>query len=169
MTPTRTRPPRPGFTIPELLVAMAVALGIMVILAESFRMGMDFSRFARATGEHMTHLQAAGAILTRDIQAEHFFPEDNKYARGVRLIDQRLDKLTTAGPNANTWTPPKGGFFRIVSPKPTYYQEVPDRIGIGYWMNSANNHALHFTAILLGDTEQNKFAATVTVNGVNNV
>jgi prepilin-type N-terminal cleavage/methylation domain-containing protein len=165
-TPTLLR--RTGFTIPELLVAMAVALGIMVILTESFRMGMDLSRFSRGTGEMMSQLQGAGVILNRDLQLPHFLAESSKPNEGLRLSDQRLDTLPNAyGPALQylPWTPPKAGFFRIVSPQPNGYHEqlgpapVQSADREGFYINTATNHALHFTAIHPGGVDQ--FSALV--------
>ncbi len=154
MTLTRTRRTRTASTLVELLVAMAVSIGIMWILAEAFKMGLDFARHTRSTGQMMTQLTGAGGVITRDLEAEHFLPEEDKPNRGVRLSDQRLDKLTLGG---NNWTPPKGGFFKIVSPIQQF--EVFDREGLA--INTALNHRLHFAAILPGGIEQNLFAATV--------
>jgi hypothetical protein len=157
-----------GFTIPELLVAMAVSLGIMVILTESFRMGMDLSRFSRGTGEMMSQLQGAGVILTRDLQLPHFLPESSKPNEGVRLSDQRLDTLPNSyGPSLQfvPWTPPKAGFFRIVSPRPNGYREQLGPAPLegadreGFFINTASNHALHFTAVHPGGLDQ--FSAMV--------
>lgn len=171
MTVSRTHSPRPGFTIPELLVAMAVSLGIMVVLAESFRMGMDFSRHARSTGEMMGQLQGAGVILTRDLQLPHFTAESTKPNDGLRLSDQRLDTLPNAYQGLTAWTPPKGGFFRIASPRPvgslasSGYQEQLGPLPLqaadreGHFINTATNHALHFTAIHPGGLDQ--FSALV--------
>ena len=125
----------------ELMVAMALSIGIMYILAESFKMGLDFTRNARSTGNMMSQLDSARAVLARDILAEHFLRDENKPNGGVRLSDQRLDFLNNAGAG---WTPPTGGFFRIISPASTFETFDSD----GFAINSARNHALHFTAIL---------------------
>src|SRR4051794_32261918 len=96
----------------ELMVAMALSIGIMWILAESFKMGLDFTRHAHSTGTMMSQLDGARAIMARDLLADHFLPDDNKPNRGLRLSDQRLDWLNNSGAQ---WYPPTGGFFRIIS------------------------------------------------------
>src|SRR5436190_24187662 len=106
MTRTR-RPKRLAFTLVELMVAMALSIGIMWILAESFKMGLDFTRHARSTGEMMNQLNAAGAVFARDLQADHFLRDDNKPNGGVKLSDQRMDQLNSFGQG---WYPPTGGF-----------------------------------------------------------
>src|SRR5690349_13229089 len=109
----RSRSTRPGITLVEMLVAMALALGIMLILTESFKMALDFVRGANATGTLITQLNGAGLALNQDLKADHFLPEDAKPGRGVRLSDQRLDWYNV--PGTPGWTQPVGGFFRIVS------------------------------------------------------
>jgi type II secretory pathway pseudopilin PulG len=147
---TRTRLIRPAFTLVELMVAMALSIGIMWILAESFKMGLDFTRHARSTGEMMNQLNAAGAVLARDLQAPHFTRDDNRPNGGVRLSDQRSD-LAGLG-----WTPPPGGFVRIISPASTFIANDAD----GFAVTSATNHGLHFTSILSA-SDQNPYATSV--------
>lgn len=150
-----SRPIRPGFTLVEMMVACALAVGLMWLLAESFKMGLDFTRHARSTGQMMGQLDGAGAILSRDISAEHFLPNDSLPNRGVRLGDQRLDLLTNASPSLG-WTPPRGGFFRIISPTSNLVQTDSD----GFSIFTATNHALHFTSVL-SPSDRNLYSVNV--------
>jgi prepilin-type N-terminal cleavage/methylation domain-containing protein len=144
---------RPAFTLIEMMVAMALALGIMLILTESFKMALDFVRSANSTGEMISQLNGAGILMSRDLRAEHFLPDDTKPNRGVKLSDQRLD---WNGATGKTWTPPTGGFFRIVDPNPGV--ETTD--AQGFTINApATGHQLHFTAVLTGGTDANQFSA----------
>jgi type II secretory pathway pseudopilin PulG len=155
-----TQPTRPAFTLVEMMVAMALCVGIMWILAESFKMGLDFTRHARSTGSMMTQLNGAGAVMSRDLLQDHFWRDDNNpYNGGVRLSDQRPNLLTTSGQG---WTPPKGGYFRIVSPQPTTDITSAQEVS-GFAISSATNHSLQFTTVL-GPNDQNLYSATV--NGV---
>jgi hypothetical protein len=147
MTLKYGRPIRGAFTLTELLVAMALSIGIMWILAEAFKMGLDFTSHARSVGSQMSQLDGARAVIARDLLAEHFYPDDNLPNRGVRLSDHRFDWMNNAGQG---WSPPKGGFFRIISPVPATLSNDPD----GYSMNTAVNHALHFTSILPASEQQ---------------
>src|SRR5688572_1223835 len=115
---TRNRTNRRGVTLIELMVAMALTLVIMLILAEAFKSSLDFVRSANSTGSMIYQLNGAGTILGRDLQAEHFAPDDRKPNRGVRLSDQRLDWRNNTPGSAKNWNPPPGGFFRLVSPAP---------------------------------------------------
>jgi hypothetical protein len=157
MTMTRRHRLRPAITLVELMVAMALSIGIMWILAESFKMGLDFTRHARSTGSMMNQLDGARAVVARDLLAEHFLRDENKPNGGVRLSDQRLDRLSNTSPSTG-WKPPKGGFFRIISPAPTGLDLRTD-LDL-YSMNTARNHALHFTSIL-PVTDQNLYTAMV--------
>jgi prepilin-type N-terminal cleavage/methylation domain-containing protein len=155
MTTTRNRR---GFTLTELLVAMALSILIMWILAESFKMGLEFSGRMRSTGALNDQLVGVRAVLARDLFAEHFLPDENKPGRGVHLSDQRLDLIRNTGPQV--WTPPTGGFFRIVSPFSTLVTTDSD----GFAVTTATNHALHFTSVL-SPSEKNLYTANVSVGG----
>jgi type II secretory pathway pseudopilin PulG len=162
MITTRTRPVhhRQAFTLPELLVAMALSVGIMWMLAESFRMGTDLVIGAKATGELSTQLDSAGRVIVRDLQSEHFLSDDTKPNRGLRLSDQRLD-LLSLNSSTNLWTgwvPPTGGYFFLNCPQPTHYKVAQD--AEGFWMNTTTNHSVQFTVVLPGGPDQFMFSVT---------
>ncbi|HSQ54337.1 MAG TPA: prepilin-type N-terminal cleavage/methylation domain-containing protein, partial [Gemmata sp.] len=99
---------RRGFTLVEMMVAMAISLGIMLILAEAFKSALDFVRIANANAQLMNQLSGAGNMLEHDLLAEHFLSEPGKPNGGVKLSDQWLN------------TTPKGGFFHIDASAPQY-------------------------------------------------
>jgi prepilin-type N-terminal cleavage/methylation domain-containing protein len=70
----RIRLKRSGFTLIEMMVAMALSLGIMLILTESFKMALDFVRSAHSTGEMISQLNGAGILLTRDLNTDFNAP-----------------------------------------------------------------------------------------------
>src|ERR1700722_5597855 len=126
---------RRGFTLVELMVAAALAITIMWILSESFKMGIDFARNAHSTGDMMTQLNNAGQILTRDLQAPHFLLSDTPpvVAGAMRngstsaTIASQMPDMLTASLSPNTvvgvsqagigYLPPNG-YFMLVSPPP---------------------------------------------------
>ena len=63
----KPRRPRPGFTLVELLVAIALIVFIMVILTEAFSAGTGVFRTLKAQGDLMEKLRAA-ELLLRDSQ-----------------------------------------------------------------------------------------------------
>lgn len=146
------RPIRRGITLIEMMVAMALALGIMLILTESFKMALDFVRGAHSTGELISQLNGAGILLTRDLQADHFM-DPKTPTNGPRLSDQRLDLATTA-----TRVAPTGGFFRVYAAPVGV--ETTDAQGFNIYgpvtpatiapsaSNPAGGHALHFTVVM---------------------
>lgn len=159
----RNRLSRPAFTLIEMMVAMALALGIMLILTESFKMALDFVRGANSTGEMISQLNGAGLLMTRDLRAEHFLPDATKPNNGVKLSDQRLDWNGGVGPAGATWTAPPGGFFRIHAPNPGVEQVDAQGFNINY---PAVNHQLHFTSILAGAANTGTFSTIATASGV---
>ena len=54
------------------------------------------------------------------------------------------------------WTPPRGGYFYIFSPQPSY-EATPDREGIA--RSTATNHALAFTSIIKNNSDADRFLA----------
>ncbi len=127
---------RRGFTLVELMVAAALAITIMWILSESFKMGIDFARNAHSTGDMMTQLNNAGQILSRDLQAPHFLLTDSppvvagamRNASTSATIACPMPDTLTANLNPNTavgisqagatgYAPPNG-YFMLVSPPP---------------------------------------------------
>src|ERR1700691_3552181 len=96
---------RSGFTLVELMVAAALSITIMWILAESFKMGIDFARSARSTGDMMTQLNNVGQIMQRDLQANHFYVSQSGLSGDLgKLSSQRLDMMGIA-PGSATQLP----------------------------------------------------------------
>lgn len=147
---------RRGYTLVEVMVALGLSVLTMWILAEAFRIGLEMIGQARAQAQLMTQLDAVGAVLQRDLVYAHpFLPDDNRPNRGLRLSDQRVDLLASGG-----WTPPLGGFFRIISTSPSVLGSDSE----GWPIYTSSNHALHFTAIL-PDHETNLFRVAVPPDG----
>jgi hypothetical protein len=145
---------RRGYTLVEVMVALGLSVLTMWLLAEAFRIGLEMIGQARAQANLMGQLNTVGFTLHRDLVVAHpFLPDDNRPNRGLRLSDQRLDQLTVTGQG---WTPPPGGFFRIISPDSTLVQTDTEGLNI----YTATNHALHFTAIL-PENDRNSFCAQV--------
>ena len=148
---------RRGYTLVEVMVALGLSVLTMWLLAEAFRIGLEMIGQARAQANLMTQLHAVGDIFHRDLVVAHpFLPDDNRPNRGLRLSDQRLDQLTVTGQG---WTPPPGGFFRIISPDSTHVQTDTEGLNIYTVTNHPLHfHALHFTAIL-PENDRNPFCA----------
>lgn len=87
------RTTRKGFTLVEMLVAMALVILIMAILSEAFVIGLEAFRKLKAVGDMNEKLRNTAIRLRSDLKANHF---DG---------DRRLANVTT---NTN---PPELGFF----------------------------------------------------------
>jgi prepilin-type N-terminal cleavage/methylation domain-containing protein len=163
-SPSRARRVRTGFTLVEMLVAMALSLGIMLILTEAFRISLDFIRGANSTAVMITQLNGAGASLQRDLSLQHFLPEDPKQNQGIRLSDQRIDQLTPAGQG---WTTPISGFFRIMQQPRSATDTVDDPLVDyeNFSVTTTSTHALHFTSIYPVGAQQNTFSVLTASNG----
>lgn len=159
-----------GFTLVELMVAAALSITIMWILSESFKIGIDFARTARSTGDMMTQLNNAGQMMMRDLQAQHFSAAGAMRNPNANAMP---DTLSTQGMNAQTnlsnlfsatgYTPP-AGYFRLVSPPPQ--SSIVDN-SESYSITTTNpptvtatGAQLQFTSFLPQGLPQNQFVAT---------
>src|SRR5262249_29304563 len=115
---------RRGFTITELLVAMALIVFIMYVLSEAFSAGAGAVRNLKAIGDMNEQLRSAGNIMRRYLAADHF---DGK----ARLSDPDFWK---DGPRPE-------GFFRIYQGTKGTYEGL-DLDGLESWR--ATDHMLHF-------------------------
>jgi prepilin-type N-terminal cleavage/methylation domain-containing protein len=132
---------RQGFTLVELLVAMALIIFIMSILSYAFVAATTTFRDLKAAGDMAEKLRSATTVLQRDLAADHF-------AGRQRLSDPSF------------WTngPPRQGFFRIWQGGPGTL-EGGDLDGIPLYRST--NHALHFTVHLRGNRLSDQFTAQV--------
>jgi type II secretory pathway pseudopilin PulG len=137
---------RKGFTLVELLVAMALIIFIMYILAEAFSAATAAFRSLKAVGDMNEKLRTTSTILRRYLSADHF--EGRK-----RLSD------------ANFWKdgPPREGFLRIWQGTDSV-DEGTDLDGNHSFAGYGADNALHFTVKLRGNSRDDFFRATVPPN-----
>jgi prepilin-type N-terminal cleavage/methylation domain-containing protein len=95
---------RQGFTLVELLVAMALVIFIMAILTEAFSAGLTTFRQLKAIGDMQERMRSVAIVLRNDLRADHF-ADTNRTPNATRLSD--ID-LRAGG------VPPSAGYFRIV-------------------------------------------------------
>jgi type II secretory pathway pseudopilin PulG len=163
---------RQGFTIPELLVAMALIMFIMAILAEAFKAGLDSFRQLKAVGDLQEKLRSATSALRTDLESYHF-------GDARRPGDPSIFHTLTSPPPYNT--PPyreQSGFFAIYGfPSPTTYPpagtdgtltsvEMPNPLTYpATWAPLGNPYpSLHFTVLNAGHMDperQSYFTARV--------
>lgn len=139
---------RAGFTLVELLVAMALIVFMMVILSEAFSVGLESFRRLKAIGDMNSRMRIAAIVMRADLGSDFF--EGRK-----RLSD----------PNFFTNGPPTQGFFRIshgsdldpsVNPR-----TIRDAGGDGIFATQATDHILHFTSKKRGNVRKDFFMAKV--------
>jgi type II secretory pathway pseudopilin PulG len=142
---------RSGFTIVELLVAMALIMFIMAILSEAFVAALKSFRDLKATADLAERLRSVSTLMRRELAADHF---DGK---------RRLSA-------ADFWTggPPREGFFRVYQGSgPVLEGSDPNELAVGaprtLLMNSyrATDHMLHFTVKYRGNERGDFFSAAV--------
>lgn len=141
---TAMRTIRRGFTLIEMLVAMALTMFVMVILSQAFATGLETFRGLKAIGDMQDSLRIAVTALQADLSADHF-------ETGRRLSDA----------NVVTDRPREGYFFiRQASQKNTtagYLTEGFDADGLE--STRSYDQAIAFTVRLRGNARE-KFMMT---------
>jgi len=93
---------RRGFSLVELMVAMALIVFIMAILSEAFKDASDTFRVLKGVNDLAERLRAVTGLMRRELAADHF--EGRK-----RLSD----------PNFWRDGPPREGYLRIYHGEPS--------------------------------------------------
>ncbi len=139
---------RAGFTLVELMVAMALTLFVMVILTQAFATSLDTFSAMKGIGDMQQNLRTAGNILRSDLSQDHL--------EGKR----RLSDLS--GPNGTAQIvaqPPQAGFVAVMQESlvgtPGYVNEGVDSNGLPSYR--ANNHVLYLTIKRKGNRQENFF------------
>lgn len=128
---------RPGFTITELLVSMALIMLIMAVMAEAFTESLKTFSAMKAIGDMDQKIRAAIVILTRDLSDDHF-------GQSFTQLSKIPNPLVANPPAPATPTNPAAGFFVIFqSGAPT--SEGSDADGNPSVRTSNGSGLLHFT------------------------
>lgn len=140
---------RPGFTLIEMLVSVALVLFIMVILTEAFGKGLESFRTLKAIGDMEARLRTAAAILRRDLTADHF--------EGKRRLSDPANRWNAMGV-------PREGFFVIGQ------NAVPLAAALEGSDSDGIDHrrqldALYYTVKLRGNNRSDFFTATLNKGG----
>ena len=152
---------RPGFTLVELLVSMALILFIMTILAEAFSSGTETFRRLKGIGDLQERLRTASTILKRDLAADHFQGK-------TRLSD----------PNFWVNGPPEEGFFRLYQgstpPAANKLGQFPTSQNLNYQIDGVDlsgpptfrtvDHAIHMMVKYRGNSPGDMFSTSIPGN-----
>jgi prepilin-type N-terminal cleavage/methylation domain-containing protein len=151
---------RAGFTLVELMVAMALTLFIMVILSQAFVLSLETFSAMKGLGDMQINLRVATSLLRDDLSQDHF--EGKR-----RLSDVGPTGVSTfiGQPPLIPAQPPQAGFFAVLqrsaaSAAGGYITEGTDTNGLASYR--ANNHVLYMTVKRRGNRPENFF----TVSGV---
>jgi prepilin-type N-terminal cleavage/methylation domain-containing protein len=141
---------RTGFTLVEVLVAMALILFIMTILAAAFGAATQAVSDLKAAGDLAERLRGAATVLKRDVEADHCFDANGN------VLPLRFPWDTTI--SMASPPPPTAGFFRI-------YQGAPDTLegvdGDGLPSYRQTTTSLHYTISLHGPLRGDFLSAAV--------
>jgi prepilin-type N-terminal cleavage/methylation domain-containing protein len=142
-----------GFTLVELMVAMALTLFIMVILSQAFVTALETFAGMKGIGDMQQNLRTAGNILKSDLSEDHF--------EGKR----RLSDFAGGSPLLVT-QPAQAGFFTVVQQSAmgsaNYIDEGEDTYSVpGVRSYRATDHVLYLTVKRKGNRLENFFSASL--------
>lgn len=134
---------RRGFTIVELLVALALILFIMSILSQAFVTASQSFNLLKAVGDMAERMRSAATLLRHDLAADHFEAK------------KRLSQ-----PDFWNNGPPINGFFRLTQFS-SGTLEGTDLDGFSSFRST--DHSLHFTVKLRGNNRGDYFTAQIPI------
>lgn len=146
---------RQGFTLIELMVAMALTLFVMVILTQAFSLALDTFAGIKGIGDMQQNLRVATVLLRDDLKQDHF--------EGKR----RLSDMTLSGQAGIVAEKPQAGFFAVGQGSP------PNAANPAYTFEGAetgllssfraSDHSLHMTVKRRGNRAENFFTTSLQV------
>jgi prepilin-type N-terminal cleavage/methylation domain-containing protein len=143
-TPTRRRR---GFTLVEILVALALTIFILTILSQCFTAGADTFRTLKAVGDLNASLRVASNIIRSDLSADHF--------EGKRRLSD--SKFWSAGNG-----PPQLGYFYIEQSVDPALEPAVEGYDVDVLPSRRRvTHKLAFTVKARGNRPENYFTATI--------
>ena len=150
---------RAGFTLIELMVAMALALFIMVILSQAFVLALDAFSGMKGIGDMQQDLRTAQVMLRDDLRQDHL--------TGKR----RPSDQTTLGGSQITAQLPEAGFVALRRTTPLlntagapYFNEGFDASGLPSYR--ATDHMLYMTVKRKGNRQESFFGTSLVDNSV---
>ncbi len=146
---------RLGFTLIELMVAMALTLFVMVILTQAFATSLDTFSGMKGIGDMQQNLRTAGNVIRNDLSQYHF-------NGALRLSDMNFN-----GQPLIVNQSPQAGFFAVWQGSPPvlatkataatpYVNEGFDSNGVPSFR--AHDHLLYMTVTRRGNRQQNFFS-----------
>jgi prepilin-type N-terminal cleavage/methylation domain-containing protein len=142
---------RGGFTLIELMVAMALTLFIMVILSQAFVASLDTFSGLKAIGDMQQNLRTAEVMLRDDLSQDHF--------EGKRRVSDLTIVANASELNAHH---PQAGFFAVRQSSPLsavagapYYNEGNDSFTVP--SVRAVDHMIYMTVKRKGNRPENFF------------
>lgn len=165
---------RHGFSLVEMLVAMALIIFIMVILTQAFVAGLEAFRTLKGIGDMEEKLRNASTLLRRDLTnlylkgpgserklSEPYFWDKGPPEEGFfRLWHGSYTYTPPAGPGSPFLNPPWGG----VTPVTNQINRWEGFDAEGNPSYRSVNHILHFTTKLRGNRREDFLPARVPIH-----
>jgi prepilin-type N-terminal cleavage/methylation domain-containing protein len=139
---------RQGFTLVELLVAMALTIFVMVILTQAFVVSIDLFSGLKGIGDMQDNMRAGGNVLRYDLSQNHF--------EGRRRPSDAVNGTATFSIAGQQ---PREGFLAFNAAGAGLTAEGQD--GDSLTSKRATNQVLQFTSRLKGNQQQSFYSTQV--------
>jgi hypothetical protein len=143
---------RTGFTLIELMVAMALTMFVMVILSQAFVLALETFSNMTGVGTMVSNLRTFEVLFRDDVGQDHF--------EGKR----RLSDLNMLGQPQIVVAPPEAGFLALRQPtaagSATYVSEGNDANGLPSYR--AVDQYIYMTVKRKGNQQQSFFTAALS-------
>ncbi len=142
---------RPGFTLVEIMVAMALTVFVMLILSQCFVQGLETFSGLKAIGDMQEELRTATTLLRTDLSMDHFEGKRRLSDPAASLMSEKI----------------REGFFVIGQCFPgKLMTQLPEGQEPDIQIPSfrATDHWLHFSVKMRGNALDKFFSAPADVN-----
>jgi prepilin-type N-terminal cleavage/methylation domain-containing protein len=159
---------RTGFTLIELMVAMALTLFIMVILSQAFVTSLETFSGMKALGDMQQDLRSAMVMLRDDLSQDHF---EGKRRLSDQTTTNNSSELASRHPQAGFFAVRRGSTAPLVTPPstppyPLYASEGTDASPALIPSLRAVDHLIYMTVKRKGNRQENFFNTALQGNPV---
>jgi prepilin-type N-terminal cleavage/methylation domain-containing protein len=156
---------RTGFTLIELMVAMALTLFIMVILSQAFVTSLETFSGMKGLGDMQKDLRSAMVMLRDDLSQDHF--EGKRRLSDLTTAVTPTSELTTHHPQAGFFAVRRGSKVPLPAPStppfPLYASEGTDASPAKIPSVRAVDHMIYMTVKRKGNRQENFFNTALQV------
>ncbi len=150
------RSPRAGFTLIEIMVAMALTVFLLVIMSQAFVMSLDTFSGMKGIGDMQINLRTAEMMLRDDLSMDHFTGK-----RRLSDLDANGQPLIVSQPAIDGYFAVRRGSTLTNASGAPYFSEGSDTFGLP--SARAVDHMIYMTCKRKGNRQENFYNTALQV------